>query len=529
MKLKTIKLTFLLLFFSFNLLKADMTKDAFLDVGINSIREWSSCATNNDIPTAKYEEYEQVINDGWRHINIILCAHNDFPNDKLSTKGFNIRITNLRIQIEALLKKYPDIAFGISFKGYKPVGGTGKYGWDVKGIPQAILYKRIEDSPELQKEYLKWWRLVANEFKKIDRVAFTIMNEPEWHKISKGKKKWRKLSLEAIDAIREISPNRWIILEGINKSLIARDWTARGVMGKPVDRDKIIYGFHYYLTTNAGPESENNPKVVVKKINKSEYSNGWKALKSVIKYGEQYNVPVSVTEFGMTGLLEGIGGVDLNVRTDFVKNTIVKYMDACNECGLTWWALGDYNTPYLRQSSNKYQNFPRVPDQDLFEILKLKKKNNSNFSSKQVSLPYKKDPTLYSHKYFSSEEIVFLMTADGEDEKCIRDQFSSGLDLLRRDTLAHERYDRWEVVSVLKEIVKDCLNNEFSAMIREHENFSSEEIDFLMIADGEDEKCIRDQLGPGLDLLRKDTIYHKRYSRPVIYTWIKKIVKDCSN
>ena len=50
-----------------------------------------------------------------------------------------------------------------------------------------------------------------------------------------------------------------------------------------------------------------------------------------------------------------------------------------------------------------------------------------------------------------------------------------------------------------------------------------------MTADGEDEKYIRDQLGPGLDLLRKDTIYQKRYSRPVIYTWIKKIVKDCSN
>jgi len=151
MKLKTIKLTFLLLFLSFNLLKADMTKEAFLDVGINSIREWSSCETNNDIPKAKYEEYEQVINNGWRHINIILCAHNDFPNDKLSTKGLDIRITNLRIQIEALLKKYPDIAFGISFKGHRPVGGTGKYGWDVKGIPQAILYKRIEDSQSYKK------------------------------------------------------------------------------------------------------------------------------------------------------------------------------------------------------------------------------------------------------------------------------------------------------------------------------------------------------------------------------------------
>jgi len=247
------------------------------------------------------------------------------------------------------------------------------------------------------------------------------------------------------------------LLEGINKSLIARDWTARGVMGKPVDRDKIIYGFHYYLTNNAGPESENNPKIVVKKINKSEYSNGWKALKSVIKYGERYKVPVSVTEFGMTGFLKGTGGVDLNLRTDFVKNTIVKYMDACNECGLTWWALGDYNTPYLRQSSNKHQNFPRVPDQDLFEILKLKKKNNSNFSSKQVSPPYIKRSTPY-HEDFSSEEIVFLMTADGKDEKCIRKELGPGLDLLRKDTINHKRYTRLIIITWIKKIVKNCSN-----------------------------------------------------------------------
>ena len=205
---------------------------------------------------------------------------------------------NLRIQIEALLKKYPDIAFGISFKGHMPVGG-----WDAKGIRQSILYKRIEDSQDIQKEYIKWWRFVANEFKDTDRVAFTIMNEPQWHKKINGKKKWRKLSLDVIDAIRKISPNRWIILEGINKSLIGRDWSVTGVMGKALERDKIIYGFHYYLSNDAGPESENNPKVVVKKINKNEYSNARKALKSVIKYGKQYNVPVSITEFGMTGLL----------------------------------------------------------------------------------------------------------------------------------------------------------------------------------------------------------------------------------
>jgi hypothetical protein len=62
------------------------------------------------------------------------------------------------------------------------------------------------------------------------------------------------------------------------------------------------------------------------------------------------------------------------------------------------------------------------------------------------------------HKHFSRKEINFLMTAKGDDEKCIRDQYFSGLDLLRKDTIFHVRYSRWEVYSVLKEIVKDCLN-----------------------------------------------------------------------
>lgn len=66
--------------------------------------------------------------------------------------------------------------------------------------------------------------------------------------------------------------------------------------------------------------------------------------------------------------------------------------------------------------------------------------------------PFKKN------KNFTQEEIDFLMTAKGDNEKCIRDQLYSGLDLLRKDTLFHERYYRWEVYSVLKEIVKDCLN-----------------------------------------------------------------------
>jgi len=83
-------------------------------------------------------------------------------------------------------------------------------------------------------------------------------------------------------------------------------------------------------------------------------------------------------------------------------------------------------------------------------IKKLEDYYNNNFTG--YFFPKNKN------KYFTQEEIDFLMTAKGDDEKCIRDQFFSGLDLLRKDTIFHERYFRWEVYSVLKEIVKDCLN-----------------------------------------------------------------------
>ena len=57
---------------------------------------------------------------------------------------------------------------------------------------------------------------------------------------------------------------------------------------------------------------------------------------------------------------------------------------------------------------------------------------------------------------FTREEVNFLMNAKDNDEKCIREQYGSGLDLIRKDSLGHERYYRCEVYSVIKQIVKDC-------------------------------------------------------------------------
>ena len=109
----------------------------------------------------------------------------------------------------------------------------------------------------------------------------------------------------------------------------------------------------------------------------------------------------------------------------------------------------------------------KLDSHEFFEYVETDKKLNNSRISKATKKTFEDyfaknfSGTFFPknrNKHFTQEEIDFLMTAKGDDEKCIRDQLYSGLDLLRKDTLFHERYYRWEVASVLKDIVKDCLN-----------------------------------------------------------------------
>jgi len=91
-----------------------------------------------------------------------------------------------------------------------------------------------------------------------------------------------------------------------------------------------------------------------------------------------------------------------------------------------------------------------------------------------------------------------------------------------------KKFKEDDLKSLVEPAILDNSNNSNSGKYV-HDDFSTQEINFLMTAKDEDEKCIRKELGPGLDLLRKDTINHKRYTRPIIITWIKKIIKNCSS
>ena len=338
--------------------------DSLMGVGINSITEWSNCEKIAHKPlVAQDREYHQVLWDGWDHIVIVMCAQELFPNDDLDETTARLKLEAYRDQIQRISRVFPESAWVISFKGYEPVGG-----WSVKGVKQTKLYQRIESSSKMQDQFVRFWQLAAEIFREEQRVAFNLMNEPEWTGWG-GKREWLALATRAGKAVREISPGRTIILEGTNKSLVGRHSATH--MLEPIGLDNVIYAFHYY-----GAAKERWGQYPYKTPVSLDAHSADAALKDITRFKHKYGVPTALTEIGIIANSPGTrGGVPEQDRVNFVLNKLMPWHKNCG-CGITWWALADRNTPYRRLEDRdwpKAQSYPRTPDTALFEALELKR------------------------------------------------------------------------------------------------------------------------------------------------------------
>jgi len=347
---------------------ADSVYDSLQGVGLNSIKEWSSC---NNITyraqVATVKEYKQVFDHGWDHIVIVQCAQNLFPGDTLDETLLRKKFRAYRNTIEQIALDHPNATWVVSFKGYDPVGKD----WNYSGIKATELYQRIETSDRMQDQFIRYWQIAAEEFRGLDRVAFNLMNEPEftgW----RGKSKWFKLATRAIDTIRDYDPSRWIIVEGIHKSLVGRGKSPSSIM-KTIDRPNIIYGFHYY---GAGRDlafdhswMRKNRLDSVRDID----SHARKSLNTITRWGQKNGVPTALTETGLVGIGYTNNGLPNEERARFARDVLTPWHKDCG-CGISWWALGDTNTPYFRVSNphHKSQPYPRKRDDLLFDALELK-------------------------------------------------------------------------------------------------------------------------------------------------------------
>ncbi len=324
---------------------------SFQKSGLNSIADWSGC--NNPTSAGNSDNsIETTFKDGWSHFVFIVCIDKMFiaPDFLLQTDIAEAKIGALNAQIQRLARKYPDKVFVISLKSREPIGG-----WDKKGIRTTIVYDAYEKNVVVREEYIKLWQMIAQKTRDIpvDNLVFNLMNEPEFHNVKRNRRDiWAEYSTEIISKIREISPKRTIILEGVMKSLLGRKDTPAKLV--PILNHKnLVYGFHFYepkdFVAQSKPGGKKFTSSIERKIRKS--------MEGMQKFSQSNQVPVILSEIGawgpypVTGKLES--GVSFEDRAKFMKVIAEETLD--KGIGITYWALFDQNTPYKRAHSGKLQ------------------------------------------------------------------------------------------------------------------------------------------------------------------------------
>ncbi len=92
---------------------------------------------------------------------------------------------------------------------------------------------------ELQAAFLRIWTIFAQRYGKYaDRVAFELLNEVDLPDVVN---EWNGIIKKAIETIRPIAPDTWILVGGVRYNAV----TSVPTLDMPYD-DKIVYNFHCY-------------------------------------------------------------------------------------------------------------------------------------------------------------------------------------------------------------------------------------------------------------------------------------------
>lgn len=339
-------------------------------VGLNSNATWTSCRQRTDSDAV----VSKVLNDGWKHFVYVVCIDDvlniqrDYAYDSGRLKQ---RMKAIGDQIRRLSRRHPKATFVISMKGRLPVGGWDHF--DSKGLRTTIVYQAYETRSDVRERFQKMWQDAAFALRDIgsDTLAFNLMNEPEYHnRGGKALSEWKTNMVGVIDAIRSVSPDRVLIVEGIFKSKVGLKLSPNKLIAK-LPRSGIVYAFHYYEPDKFTHKRDGGGA----KFSSSIKNEVTKDMRAVVRFSKSKSVPVVVSEFGVWGPYMSGGviksGVSAADRAKYARS--IYEATVPNGVGITWWALGDDNTPYQRlRFSKKDKSQPRlVRDELLFQALGL--------------------------------------------------------------------------------------------------------------------------------------------------------------
>lgn len=365
-------------------------------VGLNSKANWSGSFKDREESSNRIEDVKQVFNDGFKHFTYILSTRYFFVRDCFNNQEFTVecideglfesKIESIKQQIIEVVSTNKDAVFVISLK---PSYNTESSG----GIKQTHFLQSLENSQETKEALYEIWRYIADTMKGVasDNLVFNLVNEPEWERYKgrdtwekpslEARKEWEKIATKAVDVIRNISPDRTIVIEGIYKSLFSankgdgysfgkRKYSSPSQLITPIDRKNIVYGFHSYSPGKWTHQDSIHMLRGVKGRALPSMSRLRSDMQELVTYSNKHNVPVMLSEVGVNGTCDGNGPLleDRAKYASAVYETLIP-----NGVGITWWSLEDANTPYQRPEGRCYEQFYKdlTPEPQVFDALRL--------------------------------------------------------------------------------------------------------------------------------------------------------------
>jgi len=154
-------------------------------------------------------------------------------------------------------------------------------------------------NPQAQEHFLEVWKKIAQRYKGNQTIwGFDLVNEPNDDQVSPDCKNWQDLALAAGKVIREIDPDRTLIVEP-PKNGGASGWEHFN----PLPLDHVVYSFHVYDPLRFTHQHVFNPKESIVtypgEIDKTLWNRDTllKAMQPAIDFAQRYRVHMYVGEF----------------------------------------------------------------------------------------------------------------------------------------------------------------------------------------------------------------------------------------
>lgn len=339
-------------------------------VGINSMVLWSGAS--------KARTVDQIVSHlapleghGFSHVVLVSCADwiIGLPCKKGVSREHIVAVVNA-------VAEQTNLHVVLSLKAYEQKKISGK--------STSTLQTKLESEETTQQSFVETWAYLAESLKHIDRnrLSFNLLNEPEFElpELSSSKRdQWLAIASKAIEGIREVSPDRVVILEGVGKSLFANrrksEYRYRSVTNlvKPLPYADVVYGFHNYEPEQFLQQAKYRSGVVGQPHTKAVT----KAVKAdaarLIEWANANTVPVILSETGCIGYVDGKTEGPKNPEDCglFARDIYDAYV--ANGVPVTWWALEKEKTIYLRDGPGDKDWMPseRIPDKGIFSGFRL--------------------------------------------------------------------------------------------------------------------------------------------------------------